>query len=258
MRNGSSIALRGTEIVAGEGCPHGFYAVEPRGFVCNDRTVTRAPSARALETAAAAAGSPGPFPYRHAFSDGAPMYNRVPSQAEQQRTERPYGPAGEDRIAYARRSVYQDLASLAAVPAVDPLPPFLADGGAAAEDRLGLVKDTLPAGTIVSFTRAFAAEGRTWLLSADQTLVPADRVRIFAPSSFHGVRLGGEVRLPLAWMRGTARPKLRRLPSGAFEHTLDAWPVRGFAQLSGAPPASTRASATWRRWIGTPTGRRSS
>ncbi len=234
VRNGSSVGLRSAELVGGDGCPGGFYPVVPRGFVCNDRTVTRAPSARSVETAAAAAGSPGALPYRYAFSDGAPMYNRVPSQAEQQRTERPYGPAGEDRSPYARRSVYQDLASLVAVADLDPLPPFLADGGATAEDRFGLVKESLPAGAIVSFSRAFAAEGRTWLLSADQSLVPADRVRVFAPSTFHGVSLGGDVRLPLAWMRGVARPQYRRLPSGALEATGAAWPVRAFARLSGA------------------------
>src|SRR6185312_12028968 len=59
VRNGSSIALRSEGLVPGEGCPGGFYPVEPRGFVCNDRTVTRAPSALAVETAAAAASVPG-------------------------------------------------------------------------------------------------------------------------------------------------------------------------------------------------------
>src|SRR5512143_661939 len=46
IRNGSSVTLRSTDLVPGEGCPGGFYRVEPRGYVCNDRTVTRAPSAR--------------------------------------------------------------------------------------------------------------------------------------------------------------------------------------------------------------------
>src|SRR5262249_47553604 len=86
----------------------------------------------------------------------------------------------------------------------------------------------------LSFTRAFSAEGRTFLLSADQTLVPADRVRVFGPSRFHGVRLGEDVALPLAWMRGAARPMFHRRPSGAFEPTGGAWPVRTFARLTGA------------------------
>jgi L,D-transpeptidase catalytic domain len=234
VRNGSSIALRSTEKVRGEACSGGFYAVEPRGFVCNDRTVTRSPSPRAVETAAATAGSPGPFPYRYAFSDGAPMYNRIPDVAEQRRVERGSGPAGDARRAPRSPSSYQDLATLETIAVVDPVPPFLAEGGTAAEDRFGLVKNTLPVGAIVSFTRAFAAEGRTWLLSADQTLVPADRVRVFRPSSFHGVRLGSEIALPLAWMRGAPRPQYRRGPAGALEKTGGEWPVRAYARLGGA------------------------
>jgi hypothetical protein len=234
VRNGNSIALRSEGLVPGEGCPGGFYAVEPRGFVCNDRTVTRAPSTLSVETAAAAASVPGPLPYRYAFSDGAPMYNRIPKPEEQRRVELGFGPAGDARHPYTRRSTYHDLALLDPITPEDPVPPFLAGGGVAAEGRMGLVKQPLPPGTIVSYTRAFAAEGRTWLLSADQTLVPADRVRVFARSTFHGTRLGGEVQLPLAWMRGVARPKLRRLPSGAFEPTGESWPVRTFARLSGA------------------------
>ena len=39
------------------------------------------------------------------------MYNRVPAAAEQQRTERGFGPAGDERRPYARPSVYQDLSN---------------------------------------------------------------------------------------------------------------------------------------------------
>jgi hypothetical protein len=233
IRNGSSVALRGTELVSGEGCPGGFYAVAPRGYVCNDRTVTRAPSALRVETTAAAARVAGPFPFHYAFSDGAPMYNRVPTRVEQDRTEVGFGPRGAARRPYARPSVYHDLARLDGIEAADPVPAFLASGGVAAEGRLGLVKDAVPAGSIVSFTRAFAAEGRTWLLTADQALVPADRVRAFAMSSFHGTRLDGEVRLPIAWMRGSAKPAYERTASGAFEKAGAAWPVRSVVRLAG-------------------------
>ncbi|WP_379555963.1 hypothetical protein, partial [Pseudomonas sp. MD332_8] len=83
------------------------------------------------------------------------------------------------------------------------------------------------------FTKAFAAEGRTWLLSADQALVPADRVRAFGESTFHGVRLDGDVRLPLAWFRATARAQYRRAASGAFEKVGATWAARTFVGLTG-------------------------
>jgi hypothetical protein len=233
IRNGSSVALRGTDLVSGEGCPGGFYAVAPRGYVCNDRTVTRAPSVLRVETTRAATRVPGPFPFRYAFSDGAPTYNRIPTRAQQERTEIGFGPRGAARRPYGRPSVYHDLARLDAIEAADPVPAFLASGGVAAEGRLGLVKDTLPAGSIVSFTRAFAAEGRTWLLTADQALVPADRVRAFAMSSFHGTRVDADVRLPIAWMRGSDKPAYQRTASGALSKTGTGWPVRSFVRLAG-------------------------
>ncbi len=234
VRNGSAVSLLREELVPGEGCPGGFFAVAPRGFVCNDRTVTRAPSARRVETTAAAAVARGPLPFGYAFSDGAPKYNRIPSAAEQARAERGFGPAGDARRPYERPSTYQDLATLAPIAPRDPVPSFLADGGTAAEGRLGLVKETLLPGSIVSFTKVFAAEGRTWLLSADQALVPADRVRAFVPSTFHGTRLGGEVRLPIAWMRHAQAPR-HRLDAGGVMETIEdaAWPARSFAELTG-------------------------
>jgi hypothetical protein len=239
IRYGNSVALRSTDLIKGENCLRGFYEVEPHGYVCNDHTVTREPSARGQVLTAATAGSPGPFPYRYAFSDGAPMYNRVPTAAEQRRTEHGLGPARaltahDDPTPAKNRSSYEDLATRTPIAPADPLPDFLVNGGMAAEDRMGLVKETIPAGSMLSFTRAFAAEGRTWLLSADQTLVPADRVRAFRVSGFHGTRLEGEVALPLAWMRGSAKAQHRRLPSGELEKTGTSWPVRSFVRLSGA------------------------
>src|SRR6185503_10845477 len=43
IRHGQSARLRDAAIVKGEGCSKGFYAVEPRGYVCRDSTVTLAP-----------------------------------------------------------------------------------------------------------------------------------------------------------------------------------------------------------------------
>jgi hypothetical protein len=86
---------------------------------------------------------------------------------------------------------------------------------------------------MLSFARAFATEGRTFLLSADHSLVPADRVRVFHPSTFHGTRLGSDVQLPIAWMRATAKPQHRRAASGDFEPMGGAWPAKGFVRLTG-------------------------
>jgi hypothetical protein len=193
--------------------------------VCSDPTVTLLPSPRFVAVAAAAAASPGPFPYRYAFSDGAPLYTRLPSAEEQQRAERGLGPADSRTRPRRSLSTYEDLTSTDAPEPVEPAPSFLESG----EDRL--VRETIPSGSMLSFTRAFSVAGRTFLLTADHALVPADRVRLFRRSRFHGVRLEGEVRLPLAWLRRADRPQYRRLPSGALEATGGVWPARSAVGL---------------------------
>ena len=65
----------------------------------------------------------------------------------------------------------------------------------------------MPHGVMVAFTRAFDFGGRTFLLSTDLTVVPADRVREFRRSDFEGTVLGGDKRLPLAWIRSEDRPR---------------------------------------------------
>jgi hypothetical protein len=231
VRPGSSVTLRSTERTGGEGCPGGFYPVEPRGYVCNDHTVTLAPSPRFVALSAATAAAAGPLPYRYAFSDGAPMYARIPTPEEQRRAEHGLGPADSQTRHRKITSTYEDLASADPAGPVEPLPAFLAGGEGAPGP---LVHETLPAGSMLSFTRVYTSGGRSFLLSADHTLVPADRVRLFRQSGFHGVRLGGDVALPLAWTRRLERPGYRRLPSGAMEKTGAGWPAKSYVRLTGA------------------------
>jgi len=64
--------------------------------------------------------------------------------------------------------------------------------------------------------------------------VPADRVRPYRESTFEGVRLGGGVVLPLAWIRSTARPKYRRTADGNAVLAGSEWPVRTAVALDPA------------------------
>lgn len=233
VRAGSSVALRSTERVRGPGCPGGFLPVEPRGYVCGDATVTLEPSERFVVASDATRAAPGPFPYRYAMSNGAPMYNRVPTAAEQARKERPLGKAGKFLRLPKTLSAHEDLAVVEPIAASDAAPGFAAEGKMLEPSRFGLVRQHIPLGSMLSFTRAFEAEGRTWLLSPDLTVVPADRVRPFRPSAFHGVRLGAGVALPIAWMRARARPRWLRAADGAMTASGASWPARSFVRLTG-------------------------
>ena len=132
------------------------------------------------------------------------------------------------------QSSYEDLVTPDPIPADDPVPPFLANGDPIADTHFGLLHGTVPESSVIAFTRAFEAFGRTFLLATDQTVVPADRVRAYARSSFHGVVLGDDVNLPLAWMRGSPKPKFVRMDDDVRPLAALPWPVRSFVGLTGA------------------------
>ncbi|MFO0760493.1 MAG: L,D-transpeptidase [Byssovorax sp.] len=234
LRHGSSAALHGESLVSGPGCPGGFYTIEPRGFVCNDETVTLHPSTHLLATAAATRATTGPYPYHYALSAGAPMYNRIPTAEEQRRTEAPFGPPGQWTPLNKASRAHEDLATPSLIDPSTPLPSFLDQGGFAAEGRTDLVRQPLPRGSMVSFSSAFSAEGRTFLLSADQTLVPADRVRPFRPSAFHGVRLDGDIHLPIAFIRSHDRPRYLRTEAGKIEPAEGAFAKQSLVRLGSS------------------------
>lgn len=162
------------------------------------------------------------------------MYNRVPTRAEQKRFERKFGPAGVFKPLIKSLSAHEDLALTSPITPTDPVPPFLENRRPILESRFGLVRDEIPLGSMLSFTRTFEAEGRTWLLSTDMTIVPADRTRAFRPSSFHGVHLDGHTKLPIAWIRGEPRPRYRLSREGVPHKTETPWPARAFVELTGA------------------------
>lgn len=225
VRVGESVKLRETSPRSGPGCARGYYAVEPRGYVCLDDSATldrNDPYFVAVQNARLRAA---PLPLHYALSNGAPMYRRLPSSAEWEKEERWFGPPGKlQPLSWGNRG-HAELAETRAIRATDPLPEFLKNGGAAAGST-GLVRRQIPNGSMLSYTRAFEHEGRTFLLSTDLTVVPADRVRPYRESTFAGVRLGNGVDLPLAWTRVRARPKWRRANDGSFVATGSEWPVR--------------------------------
>ncbi len=225
IRVGYGVPLREPGAKPGNGaCRNGYYAVEPRGFVCADYTTTTDPQHPVVRATRElrdniSSGKDRIFPYTYAFSIGAPMYERVPT-AEQHRLvmmrfrERPLKHGD-----WARG--FEDLADATPIQADGPAPSFLKDGGRSPLGGDGLVRKSLPHGSMVSYTRAFEAEGRVWLVTPELSLVPADRVRRYHPTQFKGVELDAAgLQLPLAWARKQPRDLYRQqgeglVPSGA-------------------------------------------
>lgn len=239
VRVGQSVPLRsGVEPVKGHGCPRGFYPVQPRGWVCLDRSATLDPFDRYVAAMALSDPADEPLPFNYALSNGTPMYKRLPSKAEWTKTERFLGPAGAFKpLSWGNRG-HEKLAEVREVPARDALPSFLERGGAAGTSQpLRLVRRTIPLGSMLAYTKSFEHEGRTFLLSADGTVVPADRVRPFRESRFEGLKLTAETTLPLAWVREQAKPRYRLDDAGGIERSAEQWALRGAVPLAaGADP----------------------
>jgi len=233
VRVGESVALRQTETVPGVDCSGGFFAVEPRGYVCNDSFVSRNPPSEHVISMEATAPKAGPYPYRYAVSNGAPMYNRIPTRREQSRFEAVFGPVGKFEKLPPFLAAHEDLAINEPILPTDPVPSFLEGGQMIRPSRFGLVRQKIPRGSMLSYTKAFAVEGRTYLLSVDLTAVPADRVRPFKPSGFRGFWVDGEQTLPIAWFRQRPRMKWRKTEEGKFESLGILFAARTYARLTG-------------------------
>ncbi|PKN32027.1 MAG: hypothetical protein CVU63_20890, partial [Deltaproteobacteria bacterium HGW-Deltaproteobacteria-20] len=195
------------------------------------------------------------LPYRYGYSTGAPMYGRFPSDKEREREAREFGRVENLPRSGKAKTTYEELTTYDLLSATDPVPAF-------AEPELprlrgygaGLTRKTIPAGSLLSFSRAVESEGRTYLLSPDLTLVPADRIRPFRQTTFHGVAIGGEVELPIGWTRSAPRAKYRKLGDGGMEVTGDTWPPRTMLRLTGGvhvhkgqPYHETREGGLWVR-----------
>jgi hypothetical protein len=219
------------------GCKSGrWYAIEPEGFVCGDETTTLDLTIPLYRALAFAGPRPGAVPFGYAFSTRAPMYGKLPTPKEEKRAERRLRPVSE--LFQVRHSTagHEDLAVLDPLAPTSPLPDFLADGRAAPVpigQQKGLVRKQIPYGSMLSFQQVFAFGGRTFLLSPDLTAVPADRMRIFHPSTFHGTPIDAAHALPIGWFRREPRARFRRGDGGAMTAVGATWAPRTFVGLTG-------------------------
>ena len=244
LHQGSSIALRNRDPVRNRpDCSTAWYAVEPRGWICNDDTTVLQTErrrldenvdrlVRGLETVRSVSR---PLPFGYAISLGAPMYGRIPTPVEQTQNEWMYGPPGGPLGVWARG--HEGLASGGFTETSPEVPWFLQNGEFSPMNVRGrevrLVRKLVPRGSMISFAAAFEADGRKWLVTPELAIVPADRVRLYRSSSFAGLSLVDTLSLPIAWIRKTPRPKFHRASDGRIVPTGESWDVRTAVGLTG-------------------------
>ncbi|HTJ85372.1 MAG TPA: L,D-transpeptidase [Polyangiaceae bacterium] len=238
MRIGTSVALKSPDPVDGPGCKGKWYAIEPRGYVCDDDTATLDlddPYYKVLEFSAPAAGV---WPYRYAHSNGAPMYSRVPSPSEWPDAEKEYGPVNTWKPLGAWAKGHEELITNEPIKATDEVPYFLKDGKRTAPgghyDTRVLVWKRIPPGSMLAYSRAFEMYGRVWLLTPDGMVVPADRVSDMKRSTFHGVHLDeSEMHLPFAWNRTKGDlPIYKKDASGKMVPSGETFPMKSPVEIT--------------------------
>ncbi len=163
------------------------------------------------------------------------MYGRIPTAAEQEKNETTYGPPSGDLGTWARG--HDGLLVSEPVETRPEVPWFFANGDFSPVNTSGqddrLVRKVAPRGSMISFETTFEAEGRKWLVTPELSLVPADRVRVYRTSSFHGVKLDSALSLPIAWIRQQPRAKYRREVDGRMVPSGAVWNVRTAVGLTG-------------------------
>ncbi|MFO0547057.1 MAG: L,D-transpeptidase [Polyangiaceae bacterium] len=207
LRPGTSVVLKDTQGVRGPGCKGQWYAVEPRGYVCDDDTATLDLEDPYFKALAYSAPSPGVWPYRYAHSNGAPMYSRVPTQEEWEKAERGMGPVNSWKPLGEWARGHEENIVDDPIKATDERPYFIDEDGKRTApggnyDPRVLVWRKIPAGSMLSYSRAFEMHGRVWLLTPDTMIVPADRVSDMKRTTFEGIHFDkSDLSLPLAWNR---------------------------------------------------------
>jgi hypothetical protein len=234
--------------VGTSGCKGGWYPVEPRGFVCLDKSATldpKDPIVKALETYHARFEAKLPYMYGTVRKPG-PVYQRLPKPEELLDHERGYEKrmntwfeaGGEIGASYA-----QTVWTWGAPPP-DPKTAFL-------EKLTQGVPDVLSSGNLVpnlsgtprsdsavlenmrtkvgySFVDTFFYEGRRYGLTPELEVVPTDRLRPIQGSDFHGVEVGKDVEFPFAFVRHEGAKFV-----GANGKVSEEAPYRAVVKLTG-------------------------
>jgi hypothetical protein len=221
LRSGASTSTT-REPAGRDGCPGGWYPVEPRGYVCVGPTATldeKDPVVQATRAHPPDFSRKLPFIYGTVRRPG-PVYSRLPSSDEvlsaepdyEKRMEAWLGAGGEVGASYAqhvwlgRPGELPDPARAFRERLSDPRPPELAQAlphlRLDTSDKISsVVLEQMRPKVGYSFLYTLLHEGRRYGLSTDLALVPTDRLRPIQGSDFRGVEIGRDIDFPFAFVR---------------------------------------------------------
>lgn len=262
-------------------CPGGWYGVAPKGFVCVGKHAALDDSPAIVKAASVRPDLSKPLPYSYGFIRSvSPLYMRLPSRAEQAKHEYKIDnhlkwfanhPEEQKVNSGANDHARELLPDAAIVPPSESTPDGILLGGKTNNDdppfwidhgnrSIPTVEgfDVKPDSyfnnlvkrhTGLSFVGAFDAgpelDHRRFAVTSDLRLLPIDKVKPETGSTWHGVELTGEMKLPVAFAkpcdphkRGAAledcRHVFRKSDDGKrMRQQPDILPSRAFLQLTG-------------------------
>ncbi|HEX4336561.1 MAG TPA: L,D-transpeptidase [Polyangiaceae bacterium] len=266
LRLGAKVS-RSKDPVSRDGCPDGWYAVRPAGFVCaNDGATVKLdhPLVRAVDVEP---NRSRPMPYNYAFVRAiAPNYLRIPSKDEQFKYEarlerhlRSWSKLAKkwDELDVGANDVPLDPKGLAASDIPDHAVPldvshrFGGDGEDAVPWWLSggrqipnvssfkaptyavmanRIKRHAGVALVGTFVAGAEAQSRRFAVTTDVRLIPADKLKADSGSPFHGADLHG-VGLPVAFVYADDAKQWDAASAGLSEG--DALPRREMVPLTG-------------------------
>jgi hypothetical protein len=199
LRAGAVVRSGAEAVAVGTRCPGGWYAVEPRGFVCTGPLATRDVRHPVVLAAARAPRRDGlPYPYVLSRHPTPPLYARLPTAAEQLRFE----PDLRDHLARgaAPPALAPDAMPAWLSPAEGPRLPSLSLGNAWHDPERVLLGQARPRSGF-ALLATLDHGGRRFGVTTGLEVIPLDRTRLVEESRFEGVALDDARPLPLAFVR---------------------------------------------------------
>jgi hypothetical protein len=100
-------------------------------------------------------------------------------------------------------------------------------------------REEVQAHNTVAWTEELKADGKDWYWGSDVSFLPKADVTPYAKYEFTGIHLGGDKKLPVAFVRGTPRDKLRREGPKKFAKTGATWDRHAIVELTGLSEPGT-------------------
>jgi hypothetical protein len=230
-----------------DGCPGGWFAVHPRGFVCVGKNASLDVDNDVVAATPRGPRRGEPYPYRYVISRKPPpyLYVHLPTDAEQRHVE------GRSRSQATPAWTLRDEAVLGEP---DAITPFFTSGrdlpkplGAVEKVRFPSHRGRARADSAFGLTSTFEWTGRRFGLTTDLDLIPIDRTSAVLPTAMRGVEVKSEGTPAFVMHEGVRTLK----PGASGELKPDGWAaLRSGWVLTGKTAASgTYAETDAGLWI---------